>query len=203
MHDSPLTFFISGADVAWMDKANCSDTSEQVKRLFFADELAKRRGLPAEVPADADALCQACVARVECLAWALEHDEFGVWGGTTRQQREAMARPIVRAKCPACQGRMLFRAGRQQICGECGTSWEATRIHGDAKTAVPIPDPTPVRLAGWRPGLRWEQPPLLGFALALAQPAATKRNVRAVGRRTVRRHRRAWVGQLPLPGCAA
>jgi hypothetical protein len=203
MANSPLNFFISGADVAWMDKANCADTTEHVKRLFFADELAKRRGLPAEVPPEVDALCQACMIRVECQAWALDHDEHGVWGGTTRQQREAMKRPIVRARCPACQGRSLFRAGLQQVCADCGISWEATKVHGNAATAVEIPaDATPValhtggnvvRLRG-----RWsfEQPELFDSAGFVVTCDRRKRSAR---RRVVRRRKFRPVKQTPIP----
>jgi hypothetical protein len=181
MADSPLTFFISGADVAWMDKANCADAPERVKRLFNDDELAKRRGLPAQVPPEADALCQACVIRVECQAWALEHDEYGVWGGTTRQQRDAMKRPIVRAKCPACQGRNLFRARLQQVCADCGSSWEATKVHGDAGAPVEIPaGATPVPLHAGnvvRLAPRWsfEQPELFDTAAFVVACGKRKR----------------------------
>jgi hypothetical protein len=181
MADSPFNFFIPGADWVWMDKANCGDATETVKRLFFADELAKRRGLPAEVPPEVDALCQACVIRVECQAWALEHDEWGVWGGTTRQQREAMRRPIVRAKCPACQGRSLFRTGPQQVCADCGRSWEATKVHGDAFAPVEIPAdavPVPLHVGNVvRLPARWsfEQPELFDTAAFVVACGKRKR----------------------------
>lgn len=201
MADSPLNFFISGDDWMWMDKANCADASEQVKRLFFADELAKRRGLPAEVPPEVDALCQACVIRVECQAWALEHDEWGVWGGTTRQQRDAMRRPIVRAKCPACQGRSLFRAGLQQVCADCASSWEATKVHGDAFAPVEIPvDAVPVPLHAGnvvRLPARWtfEQPEL--FDTTAFVVACGKR------KRAARRPKASLVEYPALPGLAS
>jgi WhiB family redox-sensing transcriptional regulator len=37
-------------------------------------------------------VCWGCQVRVACLAWALDHDEFGVWGGTTRKERAALRR---------------------------------------------------------------------------------------------------------------
>lgn len=144
MSHPPLTFFISGEHMRWMDRGRCNGTPDW--ELFFADERAKRRGLPAEVPPEVAPVCGSCDVRLECLDWALRNDEVGVWGGTTLQQREAMKRPIVRAKCPACQSTNLFRAGSQQVCGDCGASWEATKIHGHAHapveqpaTAVPVP----------------------------------------------------------------
>jgi WhiB family redox-sensing transcriptional regulator len=32
-------------------------------------------------------ICQACPVRVECLEWALRHNELGVWGGVTEIAR--------------------------------------------------------------------------------------------------------------------
>jgi hypothetical protein len=31
-----------------------------------------------------------CPARQECLAWALTHEEAGVWGGLSEDEREAL-----------------------------------------------------------------------------------------------------------------
>jgi len=42
---------------------------------------------------EAKAVCQAgCPVILDCLRFAVEHDEVGVWGGTTQQERRA-ARP--------------------------------------------------------------------------------------------------------------
>lgn len=38
-------------------------------------------------PAQAKQLCEGCPVRAECLQWALDHEEFGVWGGTTEEER--------------------------------------------------------------------------------------------------------------------
>jgi WhiB family redox-sensing transcriptional regulator len=35
----------------------------------------------------AKAICGRCRVRSECLAYALEHDDPGVWGGTTERER--------------------------------------------------------------------------------------------------------------------
>jgi WhiB family redox-sensing transcriptional regulator len=40
--------------------------------------------------ADAKKVCRRCEVQAVCLQWALDHDEeFGVWGGMTRNQRVA------------------------------------------------------------------------------------------------------------------
>ena len=196
MPHAPLTFYISGTDVAWMKAANCLRVDPD---LFHQDEWTKRRGLPAEVPADVAPICGACDVRLTCLDWALEHDEFGVWGGTTRQQRDAMKRPIVRAKCPACQSANLFRSQLQQVCGDCGSSWEATKIHGHAQAPVehlatdlplPLHPGNVIRLpVKWV----WEQPELFDVA-------AFRINKRRT--RCSRKRRRAVAGQPPIPGLA-
>jgi WhiB family redox-sensing transcriptional regulator len=38
------------------------------------------------------AVCQRCPVIEECLAFALEHGEAGVWGGTTEAERREMRR---------------------------------------------------------------------------------------------------------------
>lgn len=42
--------------------------------------------------AAAFAVCAGCPAKTACLAWALEHRENGIWGGTTERQRRIMLR---------------------------------------------------------------------------------------------------------------
>lgn len=37
-------------------------------------------------------LCGLCPIKQECLAVALERGEYGIWGGTTDQERAVMAR---------------------------------------------------------------------------------------------------------------
>lgn len=67
----------------WAAYASCRDADSS---LFFAGadggdtELAQR-------------ICSGCPVCAECLAWALEADvPYGVWGGTTEQQRRRLAR---------------------------------------------------------------------------------------------------------------
>lgn len=37
-------------------------------------------------------ICKVCPVRQECLQFAVEHDPLGIWAGTTRGQRRAIAR---------------------------------------------------------------------------------------------------------------
>lgn len=67
--------------------------------------------------------CDRCMVRAECLEWALNHDETGVWGGTTESERRAVKRGGKRATCPGCGASQMFDEGRTTICILCGISW--------------------------------------------------------------------------------
>ncbi|MDQ5874483.1 MAG: WhiB family transcriptional regulator [Actinomycetota bacterium] len=43
------------------------------------------RGRSAE---PAKRICARCPVREECLEWALQHEDFGVWGGLSAQERK-------------------------------------------------------------------------------------------------------------------
>lgn len=47
---------------------------------------------PLEGWREAVAMCGACPARVACLAWAIEHQPLGIWGGTTPGERRRILR---------------------------------------------------------------------------------------------------------------
>lgn len=68
----------------WMEAALCSQTDPE---LFFPELGASTR--------DAKAICAQCPVLAHCRAYALEHRERGVWGGTSDQDR---ARLRARAK---------------------------------------------------------------------------------------------------------
>ena len=67
----------------WMADALCA---EYDRSLWFP-ELG-------ETAAEARAICDRCLVRDECLAFALESStgEHGIWGGRSRQERQRMRR---------------------------------------------------------------------------------------------------------------
>ncbi len=70
------------ADPRWRADALCATTDPEA---FFPE-----RGENATL---ARRICRSCNVQGECLDYALEHDEqFGIWGGTTRNERRAMRR---------------------------------------------------------------------------------------------------------------
>lgn len=57
--------------------------------LFFSENDPSRlRAKFAEL--EAKAICRRCPVQVACLEYALAADEWGIWGGTTRDERRKM-----------------------------------------------------------------------------------------------------------------
>ncbi len=48
------------------------------------------RGGPDSDGKVAKSICARCLVAEECRAWAVEHDERGIWGGTSREERRAL-----------------------------------------------------------------------------------------------------------------
>lgn len=68
----------------WMAHANCRG----INTALFFPEKGKTAGPDT---AAARRCCQSCTVRVECLAYGL-WERFGVWGGTTEQERRRLRR---------------------------------------------------------------------------------------------------------------
>jgi len=67
----------------WAALAACRDADPD---LFFADGNGERT-------AKALRICAGCAVQEECLDWALvARASFGVWGGTTEQERRRLLR---------------------------------------------------------------------------------------------------------------
>ena len=64
----------------WWDEVVCAQTDPE---LFFP-ETGNR-------PREAKKVCARCPVRAECLTYALTQDRvYGVWGGTTEQERRQL-----------------------------------------------------------------------------------------------------------------
>ena len=59
-------------------------------RDFYAHEEEERTPIPDRVRA----LCEACPVADQCLAYALEHENYGFWGGTTARERKSIRRSL-------------------------------------------------------------------------------------------------------------
>lgn len=63
----------------WMDKAICK--GQDTRKVFFAEQTVTK----------AKAICNSgCPVKSECLSFAMENQEWGVWGGTSRTDRARM-----------------------------------------------------------------------------------------------------------------
>jgi len=71
----------------WRAQAACRDVDPD---LFFPVGVTG----PAEIQiAQAKAVCGACQVREECLEFAVDtNQEYGVWGGTSEEERRAIRR---------------------------------------------------------------------------------------------------------------
>lgn len=66
---------------SWMSEALCAQVDPDA---FFPEKGGSTR--------QAKAICAECPVRMQCLAYALEHDETtGIWGGLTPRERRALA----------------------------------------------------------------------------------------------------------------
>lgn len=52
--------------------------------VFYATEEGRTK----QLVEFAKSICAGCKFRAECLEWALENSEHGVWGGTTANERD-------------------------------------------------------------------------------------------------------------------
>ncbi|MGN6324512.1 WhiB family transcriptional regulator [Pseudolysinimonas sp.] len=71
-------------DQDWKDEGLCAETSPD---LFFPGK--------GEPTTPAKKICVACDVKERCLAWALETgEEYGVWGGTSENERRRMRKEL-------------------------------------------------------------------------------------------------------------
>lgn len=99
--------------MTWMQRGFCRGADPEI---FSDDDLQV---------STAKAYCQRCPVSADCLAWALKHQEYGVWGGTTRAERRKLMRVGPRRACPVCPNRYILDVGDFQVCASCGLSWKS------------------------------------------------------------------------------
>jgi WhiB family redox-sensing transcriptional regulator len=88
-----------GLTTEWAEKGSCRPErlpADVLPEFFFAD-LSMRTEERLKVAA-AKGVCQNCVIRTDCLAFAMSHCEDGVWGGLTAKERANTAGRSVRMR---------------------------------------------------------------------------------------------------------
>jgi WhiB family redox-sensing transcriptional regulator len=77
----------------WRDHAACLDEDPE---LFFSIGNTSPAALQIE---KAKAVCHRCEVAVTCLRWAMDsHQDSGVWGGMSKDERRALKRRNARAR---------------------------------------------------------------------------------------------------------
>jgi hypothetical protein len=106
--------------------------------LFVAEGADDGRTTEAK---QALAVCWRCPARIECLAYAIDHRERGIWGGTTEKDRRrilsGMSEPrYVVAYCAhtPCRARFARRLDVSQVY--CGKNCRAAASYRRRKLAA-------------------------------------------------------------------
>lgn len=101
-------------DPDWKQAA-CTGMSRD---LFFPNDF--------ELPDErAVRTCRRCLIREDCATYAIEkHEEFGIWGGLTEEQRQKASKSQSRVRCPDCRSDSVFADGDTEICLSCGLSWQ-------------------------------------------------------------------------------
>lgn len=100
----------------WVKDALCAQTDPEV---FFPD-----RG---QSTAPAIRICRHCPVRAECLAFAMEHREQGVWGGLSQAQRSRRGAPATQPpvalprpnRCGTPAGYQAHWRAGQPACDAC------------------------------------------------------------------------------------
>jgi WhiB family redox-sensing transcriptional regulator len=70
---------------SWMDIAACRGSG-----VDFVPKAPRGTNGPTPAQEAALAVCRGCLVVEECLAYALEGGEAGVWGGTTEAERRQL-----------------------------------------------------------------------------------------------------------------
>lgn len=98
----------------WMELGSCRGVTTNI---FFPE--------PYEVPSQAARrLCRRCPVKQECLQYALDHGEVGIWGNTTDADRAKMLRSRHRVYCPGCKSNEVVElVPHSEVCLSCGVSW--------------------------------------------------------------------------------
>lgn len=83
--------------MSWQDDAACRDMPHSI--FFARQDLNAYTGEVEEGIAAAKAICAQCPVQLECLEFQLNEvnyaSDFGIWGGTEREERKAIRAEIV------------------------------------------------------------------------------------------------------------
>lgn len=99
-------------DEPWRDDAICAQTDPEA---FYPEKGGSTK--------KAKKICGGCEVRLECLQYALDHDErFGIWGGLSERERRRLKRgePLHHPASDAC----YQRGCTQPACRDAHNAYE-------------------------------------------------------------------------------
>lgn len=75
---------------SWFEQANCRSDNANLVATFYP---SKTQVVNENAVAKAKAFCAACPVRPDCLEHAvINNEDWGIWGGTTLDERRAIKR---------------------------------------------------------------------------------------------------------------
>lgn len=82
---------MAGFGERFRSQAACRTSRLTPEDFVGPDRLERKYEREARI-ARAKRVCAGCPVRLECLEWAIQWNEIGVWGGTTEDERRLMVR---------------------------------------------------------------------------------------------------------------
>lgn len=73
-------------DISWKDRGACLGADLNL----FLPPLGERKDERRVREQEAKEICGRCAVMEQCLNWALQHNEHGVWGGTSDEDRKKL-----------------------------------------------------------------------------------------------------------------
>lgn len=65
-----------------------SQSCSQIGTEFYYSKPTNKKEL--ELAVQIKNLCSNCTFKDECLEWALHYEKYGIWGGTTEDERKSI-----------------------------------------------------------------------------------------------------------------
>lgn len=108
----------------WWERAACKGKDPAI---FVIDK--------GQSPGPAKAICAGCSVRDQCLAWAIENRETGVWGGTSGEERRRYRRMgTLRTKtCVECRAEFQTVNHRMLMCSDQCRERRHRRQHEESR----------------------------------------------------------------------
>jgi WhiB family redox-sensing transcriptional regulator len=109
-------------DLGWQDDTPCQQADGDI---WFPD-----RGAAAE---PAKAICRSCISRLDCLSYALDRYDEGIWGGFTERERRRLKQEAGKPLADIIaddDARHYAKAERSARPRDASRAAEARRLHG-------------------------------------------------------------------------